>query len=129
VSDSIKRLLDEKGTFAFRRRVIIPEKLKFNKGKELLLPLELMDLLQDNNENELLAEVVKIKSNKDYMKIRERLKKIIPTLTPEQIDLDMPKSFDGNDFLGEAVANYNQNREELFNRSEEIFLLREVNNR
>lgn len=128
VSDSIKRLLDEKGTFAFRRRVIIPEKLKFNKGKELLLPLELMDLLQDNNENELLAEVVKIKSNKDYMKIRERLKKIIPTLTPEQIDLDMPKSFDGNDFLGEAVANYNQNREELFNRSEEIFLLREVNN-
>ena len=62
------------------------------------------------------------------MKIRERLKKIIPTLTPEQIDLDMPKSFDGNDFLGEAVANYNQNREELFNRSEEIFLLREVNN-
>ena len=128
VSDSIKRLLDEKGTFAFRRRVIIPEKLKFNKGKELLLPLELMDLLQDNNENELLAEVVKIKSNKDYMKIRERLKKIIPTLTPEQIDLDMPKSFDGNDFLREAVANYNHNREELFNRSEEIFLLREVNN-
>ena len=128
VSDSIKRLLDEKGTFAFRRRVIIPEKLKFNKGKELLLPLELMDLLQDNNENELLAEVVKIKSNKDYMKIRERLKKIIPTLTPEQIDLDMPKSFDGNDFLGEAVAKYNQNREELFNRSEEIILLSEVNN-
>ena len=103
--------------------------VKFNKGKELLLPLELMDLLQDNNENELLAEVVKIKSNKDYMKIRERLKKIIPTLTPEQIDLDMPKSFDGNDFLREAVANYNHNREQLFNRSEEIFLLREVNNR
>lgn len=128
VSDSIKRLLDEKGTFTFSRGVKIPRELKSNKSKELMLPLELLNLLQDNNENELLAEVMRMKSNKDYMKIRERLEKKIRNLTPKPIDLDMLKSFDGNDFLGEAVANYNQNREELFNRSEEIFLLREVNN-
>ena len=130
VADSIKRLLNVKGSFAFNRRVNLPKKLGFdNRRNQLMLPLEIMDLLQDNKENELLAEVVRMKSNKDYMKIRERLEKKIRVLTPNPIYLDMPKSFEGNDFLREAVANYNQNREELFNRSEEIFLLREVNNR
>lgn len=128
VSDSIKRLLNVKGRFAFNRRINLPKKLGFDNGRnQLMLPLEIMDLLQDNNENELLAEVMRMKSNKDYMKIRERLEKKIRVLTPNPIYLDMPKNFDGNDFLREAVANYNHNREQLFNRSEEIFLLREVN--
>ena len=129
MSDSIKRLLNVKGRFTFNRRVNLPKQLDFDRRNQLMLLLEIMDLLQDNNENELLAEVMRMKSNKDYMKIRERLEKKIRVLTPNPIYLDMPKNFDGNDFLREAVANYNHNREELFNRSEEIFLLREVNNR
>lgn len=130
VADSIKRLLDEGGTFEFTRKVNIPEKLKSNKSnKELMLLLELLDLLQDNNEDDLLAKILQVTDYDSYKILKPELEKKIRGLTPNPIDLDMPKNFDGNDFLREAVANYNHNREELFNRSEEIFLLREVNNR